>query len=551
MIKLQHLSVIFIIIMLPLIMVLSVYISTQIDTMQLQTVYSSKLTDATHDAIIAFQLNTRNNEYSTVSDSLKRDVAASINTFFTSLAQNMGLNGYAEKELQPYIPAVVCALYDGYYIYSPTKTGTGAEDIQNILKQYIYYTAEYIGPNGMDLVINYSLDSHISVYGKTAQTGEKVARSGYLIKYGNGNGEDSGLTKIKLKDKAEMDAGSIYVYSPDEPLKDSVIGIKDGGVWNGENPIQVEYVIYNDKKIEDETNIVAKDEKNQYIDVKSPDNNKNALYYYIEALEFSRYINETVELNRKIGTSTEIKINGTDYLSKLNKNNVFDIKSVDPENIQSNFVNHKREIIKLNIENNLQIAFNNYVGGSSTYGYQLPKLSDEDWEKVYQNVSMITFMQGLQVGNKVFNDYAIVTSTGNEEYIDPEGLYFIQGNEYHTIDCEKLKDIETGYKSSMYLQQNRIIDQTGKDIVHDEDGKRVEDKSGYILKDIQGKTLTACYKCIIESGGKTLYGSDGNLNIKDEKKKQYYTILARERYNLMKLKPTRILNSSKLTVQPN
>lgn len=190
MIKLQHLSVIFIIVMIPLIMVLSVYISIQIDTMNLQTTYSTKLTDATHDAIEAFQLNTRNNEYSTVADSLKRDVAAAFNTFFTSLAQNMGLSGYAEQELQPYIPALVCTMYDGYYIYSPTKVGTGADDIENVLKQYTYYTARYVGSD-TDVVINYSLDSYVSIYGKV--NNQYISRSGYLIQYGN-----EGLTKIKI-----------------------------------------------------------------------------------------------------------------------------------------------------------------------------------------------------------------------------------------------------------------------------------------------------------------------------------------------------------------
>ena len=53
------------------------------DTLQLQAAYNTKLNDATYDAMQAFQLNTQNNEFSTVADSLKRDVSASINTFYT------------------------------------------------------------------------------------------------------------------------------------------------------------------------------------------------------------------------------------------------------------------------------------------------------------------------------------------------------------------------------------------------------------------------------------------------------------------------------------
>lgn len=568
MIKLQHLAVIFIIVMLPLTMVLSVYISTQIDTMNLQTAYITKLHDATHDAIEAFQLNTRNNEYSTVADSLKRDVAAAINTFFTSLAQNIGMSGYAEQELQPYIPAIACTMYDGYYIYSPTKTGTGAEDIENVLKQYIYYTARYVGID-TDVIINYSLDSYISIYGKV--NNEYVSRSGYLIPYGS-----NGITKINYEGGLSK-ATDITISKPGEELKsDDKIRLKDGAIWKGKNQISVNSIIYNGKEITEESEkIVSKNNKNQY---ESKNNNKDAIYYYLEALEFSRYINE-LGLNSAISSASKVYINEELIYSsdssllpagKTNKiakpKDIFNLTSSDPlqdpENIQSNFVNHKREIIKLSIENNLQIAFNNYVGNAS-YDYQLPKLTDEDWEKVYKNVSMISFMQGLQVGSKIFNDYAVVTSTGNEEYIDPENLYFIKTDStdpnkgtYHRIDCEELENEEyTGYKSCTYIKQNKIISTSGKDIIHDGNGNKV--KSGYILKDINDQSLEACYKCIIESKGETLYGNDGKLlgTIEsltpkpDRKIISYYTALARERYNLMRLKATRILNSSLYIVE--
>ena len=92
--KLQHLAIIFVIIMLPISMVISEYIQTQIDTIHLQTLYTSKLQTATHDAIKAFQLNTLNNKYSTVSDSKIRDIEASISTFYNSLGVELGASGY-------------------------------------------------------------------------------------------------------------------------------------------------------------------------------------------------------------------------------------------------------------------------------------------------------------------------------------------------------------------------------------------------------------------------------------------------------------------------
>ena len=116
--KLQHLAIIFVIIMLPISMVVTVYIQTQIDTISLQSKYSTELQTATHDAIKAFQLNTINNKYSSLSDSKIRDIEAAINTFYASLATNFGSSGYTKEDLQHYTPALVFNLYDGYYIYS-------------------------------------------------------------------------------------------------------------------------------------------------------------------------------------------------------------------------------------------------------------------------------------------------------------------------------------------------------------------------------------------------------------------------------------------------
>ncbi len=119
--KLQSLAVIFAIIMIPISIVLSVYVQTNIDAIVLQADYDAKLANSTYDAIKAFQLNTLNNSYSTVSDSKIVDIEASVNSFFNSLATNLGVSGYNQNALKTYIPALVYTLYDGYYIYSPYK----------------------------------------------------------------------------------------------------------------------------------------------------------------------------------------------------------------------------------------------------------------------------------------------------------------------------------------------------------------------------------------------------------------------------------------------
>lgn len=122
--KIQNLSVIFLVIIIPIIMVVSYYIQLQIDTITLQTTYDSKLIAATKDAIEAFEINTVewNNKYSNVAGSRRRDVEASINTFMTALSDGMGVSGINREYIENYIPAILYTLNDGYYIYTPTKS---------------------------------------------------------------------------------------------------------------------------------------------------------------------------------------------------------------------------------------------------------------------------------------------------------------------------------------------------------------------------------------------------------------------------------------------
>lgn len=173
--KLQGLAVIAIIIILPMTIILSSYSQSQIKTLQLQTQYDSKLQNATYDAIKAFQLNMSNSSTSDLANSKMRDIKASVNTFYNSLASHFNMVGYGKDVLQNYVPAIVYTLYDGYYIYSAYDNTLDAEVVEFAsykngesiygLKPYIYYSCRY-KPNGnSDFVITYSLDSYITIQG--------------------------------------------------------------------------------------------------------------------------------------------------------------------------------------------------------------------------------------------------------------------------------------------------------------------------------------------------------------------------------------------------
>jgi 5-bromo-4-chloroindolyl phosphate hydrolysis protein len=91
--KLQSLTIIFIIIIIPIILVTSFYIQMQIDVMNLQSSYDQYLYNSVKAAISAFEINTVewNYVFSNVADSKRRDVLASVNTFTTTLANDMGI----------------------------------------------------------------------------------------------------------------------------------------------------------------------------------------------------------------------------------------------------------------------------------------------------------------------------------------------------------------------------------------------------------------------------------------------------------------------------
>ena len=160
----------------------------QIQTLNLQTSYDTKLNNATYDALKAFQLNTINSDTSDLSNSKLRDIEASVNTFFNSIASNFNMVGYNKDVLTDYVPALVYTMYDGYYIYSPynnTLDNTNSNEIivddtgkietksdadilnknnENAtykqgerlsgLKPYIYYSCRYKKGND-DFVITY------------------------------------------------------------------------------------------------------------------------------------------------------------------------------------------------------------------------------------------------------------------------------------------------------------------------------------------------------------------------------------------------------------
>lgn len=262
--KLQNMTIIFIIIMIPIILVVSYYIGLQIKTIAIQNSYNTKLQTSAKDAIQALEINTVewNSSASNLADSKRRDVLASINTFTTSLSNNLGISGAGKGRIQSYIPAIAYTMYDGYYIYSASlmkeqNTDTngrtqfdssdgnilynGASSYEYVLKPYSPYSARYQDKsNNIDITVNYTLDNYIRVYGTIGS--DYVTKEGYLVVPGDPNVgvtvTDGSISNIKYRRQGNIEP---------EELKENVHFIDDD-----KNSYTEEYIyIYdqNDNKL--------------------------------------------------------------------------------------------------------------------------------------------------------------------------------------------------------------------------------------------------------------------------------------------------------------
>lgn len=472
--KLQNLTVIFIIIILPIVLVLSAYIGYEVQTIKKQNMYNNGLVSATHDAIFAFELNTKNDVYYNNAESKRSNIKAAVKTFENSLSNTCNLGLYNNQAIEEYIPAIVFGLYDGFYMYAPTQTQN--QEYKHDLKNYVYYSEE-IKQGNIDIIIRYTLDNYVAVSGTI---GDKyVTKAGYLI-----NLNDLPNRNSELKDKE---------------LKDI-------------NKVTYKNVTIEKEHIEEYGKDKDTGEINKVID--NPDNDL-AISYYKKAYEFTNWF------------IYEAKIGQTKKYLKIGDEN-------DPEDENSPFVQHKREIMKNKIQSILNSSITAY-SNKTRNNYKMPVLRAEDWDKIYNNISVISFVQGINLGFKNYNHYCVLNSTNSQEYVNPNLIYFTDGNSYHDIRC-----IDTnvdwpkavGYKIGSFEKQNYEHEV-------EEDGKK-ETKKDYYYKHNE----LACYSCIngTQRVNKNIYnymnGIDENSiteKANDVQKKVYYSALARERESTVKL----------------
>lgn len=544
--KLQNLTVIFVIIMIPIILVTSYYIQLQIDTVTMQTDYKTKLIKAAKDSIEAFEINSVqwNSEYSSTTDSKRRNINASVNTFITSFANALGIGGTSKEYMINYIPAILYTMYDGYYIYSLAQEESG--NYTHLLQPFVPYTELLTSGNDW-IVINYTLDNYIEIYGEIS--GAYVEKQGYLTaSFGGITSEETLSEQLAINNGSSAPNLETYEYVYDE-----------NNVKTYYDSSADEFFTYYDgekRRLDDRSNAIYKKyidpSKNVYYQLlnekggnigdwfgsdKTPtslvpisgnitDDYSAQNYYNQEVIyngSFTKWFNDNIA-TPKIWYSETLE---TQYQFERIESTVTNVNDPDPvsDNYKSSsFTQHKEDVIQKSIEENLDNAMLSLTArGSVSYDFRLPELKATDWEQLFSNVSVIAFVQGLPIGNKYFNNYAIVTSTKNNEYVDPNEIYF-SGNSYdqyyHRKYCEEMKDSDTDYTGY------RSIDYVVKNQDYKEDTNTTKTKY-YYSHDNQLDTLSelACYSCLVD---RQKYKQKSPITADMEKK--YYTALYRERY---------------------
>lgn len=467
--KIQELAIIFIIIILPISLVLSVYTQNQVQTINTQTLYDNRLTSATYDAMRAYQLNAANSTTSDMSNSKTRDIEASVSAFRNSIMTAFELNGFTANELNSYIPALVYTMYDGLYIYSPysniaeVNTDANADEEVKIktegqkeygLKPYISYSCRYKTTN-IDVVITYSLDNHIAVKGMIGR--EYVNKEGYLI-----DGIECSINpdeEIKINDEIEkakityngieIGTESLKEYLPLSIDKNDenaaypyakINGTKYYLIQDKEGDQQIVYVSNGFFRTQCKSTDSDKTAFNAYKNI--IENNYMAKEYYYEAYKFTKWFREDSGLQglKYSDAYDEVLIKDGDTAKPVygkvwegNDTIIFQFNSSSDikdniENETSTFNQHRLAVIRYKIENNLAIAISNYnaYSGATKVVFQMPELKEDEWDQIIHNISLISFLQGLPIGEKIYNGYTLVTNSESEEVV-LEGNIFMLG----------------------------------------------------------------------------------------------------------------------------
>lgn len=277
------------------------------------------------------------------------------------------------------------------------------------------------------------------------------------------------------------------------------------------------------------------------------ENGESAYKFYDEANKFTQSVkNVLANLTNKDAQDFIINSNGetiqTTVFSDETEYKIFDFNSDSskPEkNIEcrsSNFNQHRLAVIKNKIRTNLAIAITNF---NSAYNieFQMPELTEEDLAKAMNNISLISFIQGIDIGGKTYNGYTIINNSESKEVVREENIYIL-GNDgfYHRIGDKYLLEANNIGGNSEY---NSNVNASGR-LNLDFNKQRAYTEDGSTVYYYPISKYYASYNSIVNQNywdkdydnynDIYAYVATKNVNLR----KAFYMALGRERYGMYK-----------------
>ena len=268
--------------------------------------------------------------------------------------------------------------------------------------------------------------------------------------------------------------------------------------------------------------------------------NDQARQYYITANNLKDKIQSSSLKNLQIKDAVDEQgnpLSATDDRFSSNTkifaelDNSYDLNQTQIEDDNSDFNNHKLDVIKHSIEKNLSVAISNYNHLSNVATeFKMPKLKEEEWDRISKNISVIAFLQGVQAGSKEYNGYAVVNNNKNEHFVSKDSIYISikdsSGNEeYHNIRHSGLAGLinAAGVTARGYFNVDYEI------------------KNGTVGYYCPRDGATECYNCMITADQIDQRPIEEILRFNNsgdptyQLAKIYYTALARERQGMYRI----------------
>lgn len=381
--KLSHLTIIFIIIILPFSIVSRIKTEDYFLTLRDQVRLNNVIDVATQDAIDTlieknddFQMINFNERFDVTQDIAKE----SVKSFFRTLAVNFNLpyiEGQTESYFSTYVPAIAIIAYDGFYIYSIDEAGESGFAYHMSPKIPYSYVDEDTGA-----IVNFTLGNYVSVFmdgvyyqGELSddfleQSAEKYAIYSAAYNSAHGGGGYSAL----LKDLPSLTTDlSVIIYA----------------YFDDPEPSRARF------------NKVPK----FLVPQSSGDGH--------------------IPLTQDYGSGEE----------------------------PSRFHKIRREVILKLVKETLQDEINSHESYAkvmgSMYDFNLPEIPDDDWTNSINDITVMSFIQGMQVGTtSYYNNYAL----GGSRIVETDYLYGTSGDSisnYHYSTCPTIEGFFNGGANSV------------------------------------------------------------------------------------------------------